>query len=114
MRTKNISNPIYGIDGHKLKCTDRIIYNKNRETVWISSFIRYKAHSIFLNKNGHSMSSKEILVDRKNKEKVIENKIRLVMKKDVGISPKKIADLTGVSVYKVYRYYTIIRRENSK
>ncbi len=61
-----------------------------------------------------SMIDREILFGRNKKESKIEDKVRQIMKEYNSISPKKISELTGFSVYAIYKCYMKIRRENSR
>lgn len=113
IKSKNVSNIIYGIDDCILANVDRIMLNMNTGTISISSFLRYKQYMVYSNQHKQFTDNKELIIKRNEKEKNIQNRIRNEIKKDFTISAKRLSQLTGTSLYKVYRYYTIIRRENS-
>ena len=96
----------------------RVIYSDEKH-IYVNCYLTYMHNLIFLSKNKyyvrkHYIINKEILLDKNKKESEIEDKVRHIMKENNSISPKKISELTGFSIYTIYKCYMKIRRENSK
>ena len=95
----------------------RVTYN-DEDHIYVNCYITYMHNMVFLNKKRRytrkvSMIDKEILLNRSENEKKIEDKVRQIMKENISISPKEISKLTRFSIYAIYKCYMKIRRENS-
>lgn len=117
-KRKFITQRILNESGSYISSSVRVTYN-NEKHIYVNCYLTYMHNLIFPGKNRYyvrkpAVIDKEILLDMSRKKGKIEDKVRQIMKENNSISPKKISELTGFSVYAIYKCYMKIRRENSK
>lgn len=106
---KNISTPLFRINGFFLTNTLHIILDrtKNNDIVYVVSQFTYK------NRRIHTSSNRYRCKSIQNEEyENIENKIKEAMEKNHSIKIKEISEQTGLSIYTIRnKFYMKIRRE---
>lgn len=116
-RCKFLTKKLLEENGNCISNTVRVRYGgENR--IYVNCYLTYMHNIIYSGKNKQykrkTIMNKESLSAKNKKVINIEDKIREIMKENNSISVKKIAELTGYSIYPIYRYYMKVRRENSK
>lgn len=106
---KSITDRLFYIDEKWLSYITHVMYNDYG--VHVYCYIIYEQHKVSLNKGCSTKVKNKKPYKISNRDK--EVRIREEMKKDKNITVKRLSELTGFSIYSIYRFYMRIRRENS-
>ena len=113
-KSKNISTPLFKINGFLLTNTLHIIIDrtKNSDIVYVISHLTYKSSRIHTNRKINILSTKGHTINQSKEDVFNENKIKEEMKKNCNVTVKELSKLTGLSIYRVRnKFYMKIRRE---
>ena len=113
-KSKNMSTPLFKIDGFLLTNTLHIIFDhtKNNDVMYVISHFTYKNNRIHTTKKINVATTKGYTIDKSKEDIFNENKVKEEMKKGHNITIKELSKLTGLSLYKIRNnLYMKIRRE---